>query len=105
MATNPLAPEWLALPDDANALAAGLWPASAIRDDTGELAIGGCSAGSLAARFGTPLYVVDETDARTRAAQLRTAFEAEFARIGTSVRIYYAGKAFLSTEFARWMAT
>ncbi|MDJ0323036.1 diaminopimelate decarboxylase [Cryobacterium sp. PH31-AA6] len=103
MATNPLAPDWLVLPDDANALADGLWPASAARADTGELFLGGCSASALAARFGTPLYVVDETDARTRAAELRAAFETEFARIGTSVRIYYAGKAFLSTEFARWM--
>jgi len=105
VAINPLAPDWLGRPDDANALAAGLWPSSATRADNGELVIGGCSAGSLAARFGTPLYVVDETDARTRAAELRTAFEAEFARIGTSVRIYYAGKAFLTTEFARWMVS
>jgi diaminopimelate decarboxylase len=103
VATNPLAPDWLVLPDDANALVDSLWPASAARADSGELVIGGCSAVSLAARFGTPLYVVDETDVRTRAAELRTAFETEFARIGTSVRIYYAGKAFLTTEFARWM--
>ncbi|HSP52051.1 MAG TPA: diaminopimelate decarboxylase, partial [Cryobacterium sp.] len=103
MATNPLAPDWLRLPDDANALADGLWPATAERSPQGELIIGGCTASALAAEFGTPLYVVDETDARARAAALRTAFETEFARIGTSVHIYYAGKAFLSTEIARWM--
>ena len=103
MATNPLAPDWLRLPDDANALADGLWPATADRTPQGELSIGGCTASALAAEFGTPLYVVDETDARARAASLRAAFEAEFARIGTTVHIYYAGKAFLSTEIVRWM--
>jgi diaminopimelate decarboxylase len=103
VATNPLAPDWLRLPDDANALAEGLWPSTTTRAPDGELVIGGCRASALAAEFGTPLYVVDETDARTRAATLRAAFEAEFARIGTTVRIYYAGKAFLSTEIARWM--
>lgn len=100
--TNPLAPGWLAAPDDANAFADGLWPSSATRVD-GELVIGGVSASDLAARYGTPLYVVDEADARSRAREVRTAFEGEFARVGTSARLYYAGKAFLSTEVARWM--
>ncbi len=102
MAINPLAPGWLALPADANQLADGLWPSSATRVN-GELVVGGVSASALAAEFGTPLYVIDETDARTRALELRTAFETEFSRIGTTARIYYAGKAFLSTEVARWM--
>ncbi|MGO4689258.1 diaminopimelate decarboxylase [Glaciibacter sp. 2TAF33] len=100
---NPLAPAWLALPADANALADGLWPATAARTATGELEIGGVTASALAAEFGTPLYVIDETDARTRARDIRRAFETEFAAIGTTVRVYYAGKAFLSTEIARWM--
>ncbi|TFC91048.1 MULTISPECIES: diaminopimelate decarboxylase [Cryobacterium] len=103
MAINPLAPDWLRLPDDANALADGLWPSTVARTPEGELVIGGCAASKLAATFGTPLYVIDETDVRARAAALRAAFEAEFARIGTGVHIYYAGKAFLSTEIARWM--
>lgn len=100
--TNPLAPGWLAAPDDANAFADGLWPSSATRVD-GELVIGGVSASDLAARYGTPLYVVDEADARSRAREVRAAFEGEFARVGTSARLYYAGKAFLSTDVARWM--
>lgn len=103
LAGNPLAPEWLSLPADANALADGLWPASATRNTDGQLVIGGITAAKLAAEFGTPLYVIDETDARARAAALRTAFETEFARIGTTVRVYYAGKAFLCTEVARWI--
>jgi diaminopimelate decarboxylase len=103
VAHNPLAPEWLSPPADANTLTAGLWPASAHRADDGAITIGGVSATDLAERFGTPLYVVDETDVRTRAAGLREAFDTEFARIGTSVKVYYAAKAFLSTEVARWM--
>jgi diaminopimelate decarboxylase len=103
VATNPLAPAWLAVPEDANALSPGLWPATAHRAPDGDLVIGGVSARDLAARFGTPLYVIDEADARARASALRSAFEAEFSRIGTTVKVYYAGKAFLSTEVARWM--
>lgn len=100
---NPLAPGWLTPPADANTLFDGLWPSSAARTGDGELTVGGVAASRLAAEFGTPLYVIDETDARARATALRHAFETEFGRIGTTVRVYYAGKAFLSTEIARWM--
>lgn len=100
--SNPLAPGWLVAPDDANGIAAGLWPSTTSRE-AGELVIGGVSASALAAQYGTPLYVIDELDARNRAREVRTAFESEFARIGTTARVYYAGKAFLSTEVARWM--
>ncbi|TFD19837.1 diaminopimelate decarboxylase [Cryobacterium sp. TMS1-13-1] len=100
---NSLAPDWLRLPADANALAPGLWPATAARSTSGELLIGGVRASALAAEFGTPLYVIDEADARARASELLTVFQAEFARIGTSVKVYYAGKAFLSTEVVRWV--
>jgi len=102
-ASNPLAPAWLRQPSDANALSAGLWPASTTRNSTGEVLIGGMTATDLATQYGTPLYVIDEADARTRAADLRATFEREFARVGTTVGIYYAGKAFLSIEVARWM--
>jgi len=101
---NPLAPAWLDVPADANALDPALWPASARRTADGELEIGGVTVSDLTARFGTPVYVVDETDARSRAAGIRTVFETEFSRIGTTARIYYAGKAFLSTQIARWMS-
>jgi len=100
---NPLAPDWLALPSDANALAPGLWPLSATRNNAGELMLGEVTATDLAAQFGTPLYVIDEADVRTRAADLLAVFQDEFARVGTSVKVYYAGKAFLSTEIVRWM--
>ncbi|GAA3893545.1 diaminopimelate decarboxylase [Leifsonia kafniensis] len=103
MATNPLAPDWLTLPADANALADGLWPATAFRTETGEFSVGGVAASELASTFGTPLYVIDEADARSRARAFRVAFETEFTRIGTTAKVYYAGKAFLTTEIVRWM--
>ena len=105
MTANPLAPEWLAHPDDANALDGGVWPSGAARTASGAIAIDGVDATTLAAEFGTPLYVVDEADARARAARLKSAFDTAFAAIGGSVKVYYAGKAFLSTEIARWMTT
>ena len=66
MASTASVPGWLSVPDDANALAPLVWPADAVRDEAGRLVIGGRDAASLAAEFGTPLYVVDEADARAR---------------------------------------
>ena len=103
MAPNPLAPAWLALPSDANALSEGLWPATTVRRTSGEIEIGGVGASELAAQFGTPLFIVDEADARARATELLRVFETEFARINTSVHVYYAGKAFLSIDVVQWM--
>jgi diaminopimelate decarboxylase len=100
---NPLAPGWLAHPDDANALATTVWPRNASRAASGAISLAGAEATALAAEFGTPLYVVDERDARDRAAELKAAFDAAFGAVGSTVHVYYAGKAFLSIEIARWM--
>lgn len=100
---RPLVPAWLTVPDDANALAAAVWPASAARDDDGQLLIAGVGAAALRARFGTPLYVLDEDSVRRRAREVREAFAAAAARHGVQARVYYAGKAFLSTEIVRWV--
>jgi diaminopimelate decarboxylase len=101
---NPLAPDWLSVPEDANALEPAVWSTNASRNDRGELVVAGVSAPQLAGRYGTPLYVVDEADARGRARAIRQSFDREFARIGSSAKVYYAGKAFLSVEVARWMS-
>ena len=101
MSANPLAPGWLAHPDDANALDACVWPRGATRDVSGELTIAGVAASALAAEFGTPLYVFDESDALARAGAIRDAFQGAFPG---GVAVYYAGKAFLSIEVARWMS-
>ncbi len=103
MTANPLAPPWLEPPADAGALADGVWPAGARRAPGGELEIAGVPASALVSEFGSPLYVLDEADARARATGIRAAFETAFAAIGANVTVYYAGKAFLSAEVARWM--
>lgn len=100
---RPLVPEWLTVPDDANALVEEVWPESALRNDAGELVIAGLTASTLRERFGTPLYVLDEAGVRARARRVREAFESAAARHGVAARVYYAGKAFLSTEVVRWV--
>lgn len=90
-------------PGDANALAPHVWPEGAHRDASGRLVVGGVDAVTLAERFGTPLYVVDEADARARAARILAAFAAAAASVGTTVTVYYAGKAFLSGAVVRWV--
>src|SRR5690606_1727599 len=79
------------------------WPAGAVRHDDGEVSFAGVRVGELAARHGTPAYVLDEADLRARARRYREAFEEAFAEIGTSVEVFYAGKAFLSVAVARWV--
>lgn len=103
MASNPLAPPWLRVPDDANALVPGLWSRT-VRREGGAIEVGGVSVAELAERFGTPLYVVDEHEARERAVEVRSALQRAFAEVGSAAKVYYAGKAFLSIEVARWMA-
>ena len=105
MSANPLAPAWLTLPTDANALAPGLWSMNSARTAGGHVSIAGVDAAELAARFGTPVYVIDEADALARARGIHDAFSREFSRIGSHVHVYYAGKAFLSIDVARWMAS
>lgn len=103
MASTAPQPGRLRAPDDANALAPLVWPTTAARDEAGGLVIAGRDASSLAAEFGTPLYIVDESEARSRAARISRAFGVAAAAAGTSVTVYYAGKAFLSAAVVRWM--
>lgn len=100
---HTLAPSWLRVPADANALAGSVWPATATRDADGVLRIGGVAASSLRERFGTPLYVVDEDEVRARARRTLDAFRDAAAAHGVQARVYYAGKAFLSTDVVRWV--
>ena len=100
---DSLAPEWLVVPEDANDLASGVWPASAVRDADGVLEIAGVSAADLARTYGTPLLVLDEDEVRGRARAFRTAFDQAASSHGTTAQVYYAGKAFLSTTVARWV--
>ena len=85
--TNPLAPEWLDDSVDANALVPGIWADSVVRDGEGEITVGGVSASTLAHRFATPLYVVDENHARDRALRVRKAFDAAAERNIPAIRL------------------
>jgi len=94
-ASHPSAPAWLSVPEDLNALDQALWPVSARRDDSGALLIAGHRVEDLVGQFGSPVYVMDEGDFRTRA----RAFATEFP----GWTVYYASKAFLCRTVARWV--
>ena len=83
------------VPSDVNALDPAIWPGSAERVD-GVVRIGGRSVAELAAEHGTPALFLDEEDLRGRARAYRGAF--------SGLDVYYAGKAFLCTTVARWIA-
>ena len=50
------------------------WPLTAERTDDGVLTVGGASVVDLADEFGSPLWIVDETDIRSRCRWYRAAF-------------------------------
>ncbi len=79
------------------------WSSGVARLLDGSVAVAGVDVAELAARFGTPLYVLDEAHLRSRARAFREAFERAFAAVGTGADVYYAGKAFLSVAVARWV--
>ncbi|HSN36905.1 MAG TPA: diaminopimelate decarboxylase, partial [Arthrobacter sp.] len=109
MTTNPstaasaLAPEWLQVPADLNALHGPLWAGGVARNDAGELAIDGIPVSELQRQFGTPLFVLSENDFRARARAFSDAFNDAFADICGGVDVYYAGKSFLCTAVVRWV--
>ncbi|MBV9091981.1 MAG: diaminopimelate decarboxylase [Mycobacteriaceae bacterium] len=91
------APPRPATPDDTLQLAPNVWPRSTARGHDGVVSIGGAALTALAKDYGTPLFVIDEDDFRSRCREMAAAFGA-----GRNVR--YAAKAFLCTEVARWIA-
>ena len=76
-----------------------MWSSSVSLGD--ELSISGITANDLAREFGTPVFIMDESDFRLRAQnwdrELKKAFGDD---AGT---VYYAAKAFICTEVARWI--
>lgn len=87
-------PAWLREPADANLLVEHLWSQNVTKTD-GVLQVAGMSATEIAEEFGTPAYVIDEADFRSRAQDFATAF--------AGADVFYAGKAFLCTAVARWI--
>lgn len=103
VSASPLAPDWLAVPENLNALHKPMWAAGVERNEGGELAIDGVTVSELQRQFGTPLFVMSETDFRARARAFQDAFNEAFADICGGVDVYYAGKSFLCTAVVRWV--
>ena len=96
-------PSWLRPPQDVNALVPALWARSVYRGDGGELTVDGLDVREIAGEFGTPAYVIDEDDFRSRASDFKEAFDEVFQDLCGGADVYYAGKAFLCTAVARWI--
>jgi diaminopimelate decarboxylase len=73
-----------------------IWPETASVDDLGRLCVGDVALTDIADQFGTPTYVIDETDFRHRIRYYRKSL--------ANAEIVYAGKAMLTTTLARWIA-
>jgi diaminopimelate decarboxylase len=97
-------PAWLRPPADVNELLPEVWPGSVRRTGDGALAAGRVDVRDLAAEYGTPAYVLDEADFRARAVAFRDAFRHAFADLCGGADVYYACKAFLCAEVARWLS-
>ena len=89
-------PSWLREPEDPNVLVPQLWSSTARKRDDGVLEVGGVALTDLVAEHGSPAYVLDEADFRSRARAFHEAF--------ATYDVYYAGKAFLCSTVARWVA-
>jgi diaminopimelate decarboxylase len=89
-------PAWLRTPGDVNALVPQLWPRNVTRAADGAVAVAGLDVRELAAEFGTPVYVLDEDDLRSRCRDFRAAFP--------DADVSYAGKAFLCRAVVRMIA-
>ena len=92
---RPGGPSWLSEPGDPNELVASLWSETARKTD-GVLSVGGVTLLDLVAQEGSPAFVLDELDFRSRAREFKEAF--------SDYEVFYAGKAFLSTTIVRWLA-
>jgi diaminopimelate decarboxylase len=89
-------PSWLREPHDINTITPTLWSVTAHKDEEGQLRVGGLAVADIVAEHNTPAYLLDEHDFRTRARAFRDAF--------AGWEVFYAGKAFLCTAVAQWVA-
>ncbi|WSS24434.1 diaminopimelate decarboxylase [Streptomyces sp. NBC_01190] len=72
-----------------------VWPASTLALADGDLAVGGVPLAEVADRFGTPVYLLDEEEVRSRCRTYRAAFP--------DADVVYAAKAYLCRAVARWV--
>lgn len=82
--------------DEILLLAPNVWPRNLVRGEDGVVSIAGIPVTDLAAEYGTPLFVIDEDDFRSRCRDIAAAF-------GGGDYVHYAAKAFLCSEIARWV--
>ena len=83
-------------PEELLRLAPNVWPRNVARNETGVTCIAGIPLTDLAQEYGTPLFVIDEDDFRSRCKEIAVAF-------GGGTNVHYAAKAFLCGEIARWI--
>lgn len=83
-------------PEELLWLAPNVWPRNTTRDEAGVVGVAGIPLTHLAQEYGTPLFVIDEDDFRSRCRETATAF-------GGGAHVHYAAKAFLCSEIARWI--
>jgi len=100
---NKLKPSWLKQPKDINVFSPAIWPRDAKRNASGELELGGVAVSELTSQFGTPLFVFDEDEFRARALSVKNALQDAAKKIGTTAKVYYAGKVFLSGAVVKWV--
>ena len=74
----------------------GAWPCGAREEPDGEISVAGVRLSALAAAYGTPALILDESDVRYRCRSYVAALP------GTEIA--YAGKAFLCRAVAQWIA-
>ncbi|CAM3981212.1 diaminopimelate decarboxylase [Kibdelosporangium persicum] len=84
-------------PAEIDELPEQVWPRNATRGQDGAVRLAGVDVRELAEKYGTPLFVMDEDDFRSRCRDHARAF-------GDPALVHYASKAFLSVEIARWVA-
>ncbi|SYZ32391.1 Diaminopimelate decarboxylase [Propionibacterium australiense] len=89
-------PQWLSRPADPNALDPALWSSTVRRNEAGSLEVGGVDVRTAIEREGSPVYLFDEADFRSRARA--------FAQSFRGWDVYYAGKAMLTRTIARIIA-
>lgn len=99
---SPLAPAWLTTPADASVLDPKLFSSGVTRNDQ-EVTVQGNGVSELVEAFGSPLWVMDENDFRERARAYVEAFNAAFESLCGGVDVFYASKALLTVQVAKWV--
>ncbi|MGD7002425.1 diaminopimelate decarboxylase [Corynebacterium halotolerans] len=82
--------------DAFNELPAHVWPRNACRQEDGVITVAGVPLPEIVEEFGSPVFVVDEDDFRSRCQDMARAF-------GGGENVHYASKAFLTKTIARWV--